>query len=166
VSNRNLVIEQLVRENSSKLATYAHALGADSSFAQDAASEAFLRLCCLRTINRDSAKAWLYKVCRNIVFDDFKRRCREQSADIGQMEHFVDLRLDSSAEVSRDESCKLIMAEIAKLSTVQREIVFMRYFNGLEYSQIAFVLDMTVSNVGVTLNRALAQIRKNLEDIL
>ena len=160
------MIAALVREHSAKLATYARHLGADEAFAKDAAAEAFLRLCKKDEIRADGAKAWLYKVCRNIVFDEFKRRRRETPCDAADFEGFHDLSPTASAACMESERARIVFDEVRKLPAAKREVVFMRYYNGLEYSQIAYVLDMSVSNVGVILNRAVAQMQKNLEGVL
>lgn len=166
MSAREDLVAGLMREHSAKLATYARHLGADDAFAKDAASEAFLRLCRQNEIRPDTAKAWLYKVCRNIVFNEFRRRRREQPCDTGGFQNLCDTSATAHAACIEKERAGMILDELQKLSEAKREVVFMRYYNGLEYSQIAYVLDMSVSNVGVTLTRAIAQMRKNLEGML
>jgi RNA polymerase sigma-70 factor (ECF subfamily) len=76
-------------------------------------------------------------------------------------EHLVDSQTGPSAAVSRAERCELVRAALEKLDPVDREILALRYFDGLEYNQIAAVLDIDKPNtVNVRALRALRKLRK------
>ncbi len=56
-----------------------------------------------------------------------------------------------------------VRAVLAQLPDRQREIVFLRYFAGFNYSQIAELLGISVGTVGATLNAAHAAMRSEME---
>jgi RNA polymerase sigma-70 factor (ECF subfamily) len=75
-------------------------------------------------------------------------------------EHLVDSQTGPNAALSRAERRELVRAALEKLDPIDREILALRYFDGLEYDQIAAILNINKPNtVNVRALRALRKLR-------
>jgi len=76
-------------------------------------------------------------------------------------EHLVDSHTGPKTAMSRAERSEVVRAALEKLDPIDREILALRYFEGLEYNQIAVILNVDKAN---TINqralRALMKLRK------
>ncbi len=68
-----------------------------------------------------------------------------------------------SAEENRNHS-KLLAQSMEGLTDRQREVILLRFFHGLEFSEISQVLDMNIQSVRNLLFRSLDKIRKDMFD--
>jgi RNA polymerase sigma-70 factor (ECF subfamily) len=76
-------------------------------------------------------------------------------------EHLVDSQTGPNTALSRAERCEVVRAALEKLDRIDREILALRYFDGLEYNQIAAILNIDKPNtVNVRALRALRKLRK------
>lgn len=71
--------------------------------------------------------------------------------------------LDPAAATERALLQESLMAAVRQLRVEQRQIVVLA-LEGLSYQEISDVLDLSVSNVGVRLNRAKARLREVLNE--
>ena len=63
----------------------------------------------------------------------------------------------------QDENKKALMKALEKLSPRERQIVSMKYFNDMSNVEIAEALDLTASNVGIILFRAMGKLKNFLK---
>ncbi len=70
--------------------------------------------------------------------------------------------LDPSDKVSRDEECAALEGNISQLPPLEREALSLRLGQGLSYKQIAEVMELSVSHVGVLLHQALGRLRGSM----
>ncbi|MDO9615466.1 MAG: sigma-70 family RNA polymerase sigma factor, partial [Bacteroidota bacterium] len=68
-----------------------------------------------------------------------------------------------SDEENRNHS-KLLAQSMEGLTDRQREVILLRFFHGLEFSEISQVLDMNIQSVRNLLFRSLDKIRKDMFD--
>lgn len=68
-----------------------------------------------------------------------------------------------SDEENRNHS-KLLSQSLEGLTDRQREVILLRFFHGLEFSEISQVLEMNVQSVRNLLFRSLDKIRKDMSD--
>lgn len=125
--------------------------------AEDVAQEAFVKA--FRQIGqfrRDSGfYAWLYRIIINLCLDRMRRKCTtsEMPLDEGV--------LPSLAAPASDMDKRLIVAQVLdSLTPPMRAALVLREVEGLEYAEIAAVLDIPVGTVRSRLNTAREQFRK------
>lgn len=110
-----------------------------------------------------SVKPYLYKSLRNHLFDSLelqKPRLPINDDTLGDMQSTYsheDFLIDN--QVSQ-ETREQVIAAINKLTPRQREAVYLRYFEELDFETIAQVMDMNVQSVRNTLQRGMQFMRE------
>jgi RNA polymerase sigma-70 factor (ECF subfamily) len=113
----------------------------------------------------ENLRAFLYRVANNLIID-YVRKKKEDHLDAllenaPDLEPSYDVRQDlETAELAREAK-----AAMEGLKEDEREILTMRYVDELDLKEIAEVLDISVNNVSVRLNRAMKELRSELPDI-
>lgn len=104
---------------------------------------------------RSSAQTWFYRVALNTALNwhrqERRRRVRQQP--IFEIEEIGVAATDSTQQVSQREVVERLYTAIRQLPKEDVALVLL-YLDELSYSQIAEVLGISESNVGVKLNRA------------
>ena len=137
--------------------------------AEDLTSETFLRVARHAHRFHGSTEAefrrWLYTIATMAIRSHIrtqKRRkerltsaAKEGAIPVGD-EEYLPPELDDGSSV-------LLHQAIGKLSQQQQEVVTLRYFGGLAPQEIAEILSKRPGAVRVTLSRAVARLREDLE---
>ena len=116
-------------------------------------------------------RPWLFQIVRNRVLDLFRRRKvrKHDSIEAAQEdEDRSDLQLvDESVDLERDASKaqlqKRIWHSLQELSQAQREIIVLRDYQDLAYSEIAETLNIPIGTVMSRLHGARKRLRKLLQ---
>jgi RNA polymerase sigma-70 factor (ECF subfamily) len=137
----------------------AEAIVGDVELAHDVVQEAFARALVRRPEFRGdgSMTGWLWRIVVNEARDASRRRVRRTSAEFEASE--------LAATNGRAESDSALRALIAELPERQRLVLFLRYYAGLRYAEIAAVLSIAPGTVAATLNQAHACLRRRLETV-
>lgn len=139
--------------------------------ADDAADAVQEGLCVLWSRRKQLRKgqdpaAWFFRVLRNHCIDQLRKRRlrRPGSADLEDRPGAAADRPDVGAE--RHEFNVRLVRELEKLDLPHREILLLRDFQDLSYSQIAEVLVISQGTVMSRLHRARMLLRERLKDCL
>ena len=127
----------------------------DHQLAEDAAQESFARaLISLKNLrNKRNFIPWLAGICRNVAKDMVVIKARQISTD----------DFSQTAEKNdHDESRKLIRRAIEQLSVSAKELIVLRYYNGLSYEEISAVLGISGASINGRLTRAKRKMAKYL----
>jgi RNA polymerase sigma-70 factor (ECF subfamily) len=125
----------------------AHSVLGDRHLAEDAAQQAFAKAAVrLPQLKKESRFAgWLAVICRNVAKDMARRTENLQSTD--------DLSI-AAAESSDDGTAEVVREAINTLSASARELVFLRFYDGMSYEQISAVLGISEQAINGRLRRA------------
>ena len=153
--------------------TIAKMLG-DELDAQDIAQQVFLRVWNSSNRYQPTAKftTWLFKITRNLVFNELRRRKRHPVSPLEhQMErdHFqaADFQTKTPDEsLVADEMQEAIRQAIESLPEIQRMAIILRRYEEMPYEEIAEVLKTSVPAVKSILFRARAELRVSLKKYL
>jgi RNA polymerase sigma factor (sigma-70 family) len=108
----------------------------------------------------DGFRPWLYKIMVNLIRDHRRRERRWH--ELRQVENE---RIDPAVEAERlYEQSKLAVA-INRLTPREREVVFLRFFEQVEYAEVARILGTPEVTLRVLLHRTLRKLRKDLDGI-
>ncbi len=141
--------------------------------AEDVAQEVFLKL--WRSIGTYKEEAlpevWIMRIAKNACFDYLRERKRTQTESLyevydgEQVERPLadgDVQSNPAAAAEQKERRQAVARAIMQLPPEHREVVTLRYINGLSYEQIAKVLGERQGTVKSRLWRA----KKSLKNIL
>lgn len=139
---------------------YAYRQTGDWARAQDVASEAFVRL--LESIGRYQPRgvplvAWLYRVARNLVIDEGRRQRRWTLVPLQEAPEAGAEGPEFSADIQD------LAQALADLSAEQRQVLLLRFREGLSGAQVAQILGRSESAIRSLQHRALETLRRRLE---
>lgn len=112
---------------------------------------------------RGSLEAWMFAIARNAVRNHWRDlQSRPAEASLEALPE-VRGRGGSPEEIAeRAEAFRAVVAHMSRLSEQEQEIVALRFGADVSNVDIARVLGITPTSVGVTLHRALKKLREAL----
>jgi RNA polymerase sigma-70 factor (ECF subfamily) len=154
------VFDGLFRECARDVHAYVISLLGDRSAAEDVTALAFERLYRSRArldSRRGTPRAWLFSIARNAALDELRRRRRHPGVELE-----VDRSDDPGAEEAFEhvERRATVRHALALLPLRERELVLLKFHGQLSNGELARVLDISESNAGTRLHRALARLRE------
>jgi len=162
--------EQIVRRYQRPVISLLIRLTGDAALAEDLAQEGFLRVYHrLHTFDPERRfSSWFFQVLRNVTID-YLRVHRIPTASLDELEEdgrrvsIVD-REDASPEklAGQGELASAMTAALSRLRPEYREVVVLRYQEGLTQPEIAQMLGLPAGTVKTYLHRA----RKELAELL
>lgn len=155
----------------------------------DEYSDAIFRFCITKIRNRDLAldivqdtfiKAWeyvqagntvknmralLYRIARNLIIDSVRKKKSES------LDHIIEAGVDfeshaAEATIYRSSEMRIALEALDSLDQHHRELITMRYIDGMSVKEIAELTEQTTNSVSVRLHRALKQTHKIFQEQL
>ena len=147
------------------LLRYAAWLLDDRDRARDVVQEVFLRLCReSRERVSDHVPEWLFTVCRNLSLDVREREQRRRTLDETQELRVGDIVASYGGHpVERAQLLRQVLGMIEALPHNQREVVFLKFYEGFTYKEISEITGLSVSNVGFLIHTAVHSIRERVQ---
>jgi len=146
-------LERLFRTYHQPLVRYLTRRLGDRDWAEEVAQETFLRALKQETIT--SERAWLFAVATNLVRDEARKDARRRRhLELLSAEARADDIVEPEAlTLERAEEAAMARKALEVLGERDREALLMRE-EGLDYTEIAAALELSVGSVGTTLARA------------
>ncbi|MGL5014559.1 MAG: RNA polymerase sigma factor [Bacteroidales bacterium] len=148
----------------SDLYSYGVSLGYNGDDVNDAIQDVFINLHCntKATIKGDTIKFYLLRSVKNRLIDI--NRTRRPTSELDNNMFDFSLQISIEDEYIDKEHIYLLKEQVSEilnqLTAHQREIVYLRYIEGLEYDQIADMLNLNVQNIRGQVFKALQKLRK------
>jgi RNA polymerase sigma-70 factor (ECF subfamily) len=135
--------------------------------AEDVTADTFLKV--FRAADRydparGNPKVWILRIAQNTLRDHLRRTRSRRQVSIGVMRDLVSDAPSPEERVLWEEQVGLLLAALGEQSARDRELIALRYGSGLETPQIAELLGVREGAVRTRLWRALARLRRSLED--
>lgn len=109
--------------------------------------------------NKDSIGSWIYAVSINTSISRLKKKTLiEYREDLPEL---IDTH-DIDEETSKDNNFQLLLQTIRNLNEIDKSIMLL-YLEEKSYDEIAEILGISKSNVGVRINRAKEVLKKTLK---
>jgi RNA polymerase sigma-70 factor (ECF subfamily) len=112
---------------------------------------------------RSPLEAWLIGIARNTVTDYFRSRQKGFDLAANLLSLFVPSSRQPEEVMVANEDHALLIQMLSKLSDKERNIVALKFAAELKNTDIAEMMGLSVSNVGVMLFRSLKKLRKEWE---
>jgi RNA polymerase sigma factor (sigma-70 family) len=162
-------IDTLYRNHMHDLFSYALNLGFDRETAMDAIHDVFCKICTdKKSLEKvENIRFYLLRMLKNRLLDIYKLK-KEISglptdAITGDMPFTVHVSVEDSLIESEEQD--LIRAKVEQLleslTDRQREIIYLRYMQGLAYEEIALLMHITVPACRKLFHKGISNLRKN-----
>jgi RNA polymerase sigma-70 factor (ECF subfamily) len=159
------VLAEIYDVLSPALYRYAYRLLGDKQSAEDVVGESFHRFLLALRSNagpRQHLRAYLYRVAHNLAMDHYRRRpvpdlLLDSEADSPAADH------DPALEVEHGAAQAEARAALWRLTPEQRQVIVLKYFEGLDNEEVAAALGKPVGAVKSLQHRALQSLRRSLE---
>ena len=146
-------IDRLFREYHQPLVRYLTRRLGDRDWAEEVAQETFLRA--VKQTSITSERSWLFAVATNLVRDEARKDARRRKhlellqaeARAAEAVELEPLTLERAQETAMARKALDMLAERDREALLMRE-------EGLDYTEIAAALELSVGSVGTTLSRA------------
>ena len=153
-------IEQAVTDYESSLIGYARTYLYDLDRARDVVQDTFIRLCKQDPEKvKVHLKSWLFTVCRNRCLDVIRKNKRIEPLDeVGWRK--IASHDDSPTEKAEHNDRYLdVMRYMDRLSDNQKEVILLKFQQGLSYEEIERVTGLTSGNIGFLIHAGMKRLR-------
>lgn len=156
--------EALYRSSRDDVYAYVAGMLRDSAAAEDVTAASFERAYRKRqrfNPARGTRRAWLFGIARNATLDELRRRDRQRvlSSDPKDVE-----AADPAGEADVSLRRATLQSAMGELSRREQELVGLKFFAGLDNSEIATTLGISESNAGTKLHRTIEKLRRACDD--
>ncbi len=164
LSGDKTALTEVFMTNYDDLYRYGYKLIRDKNLVEDAIQDLFFRLWKNRSAIRqvDNPKPYLFKSLRNHIRDSISkiRPCVEL-CDI--TEDHLNIEYSYEDFLVNDQITKSIRQKVVdalnKLPAKQREIIYLRYFEDIDFDTIARIMEIKVQSVRNSLHRGMIALR-------
>ncbi len=175
-------IERLILKYQNRIYNVILKICADPDDAAELTQDTFVKI--IENIDnfqgRSSFYTWAFRIAVNLTLNYCRRNARigftsldaEQIRENSQPGKVLkellsnDSSLDPATVVQDKELCQIVLESLKKLDDAQRAVVVLRDIEGMNYNQIANVLDIELGTVRSRLSRGRKKLRQILEAIL
>lgn len=136
----------------------------DREEAKDFTQETFFRAWKYLSQGKEvkNIRAFLYKIANNIIIDNSRKK---KSISLDQIiEKGFSPKIDEREKTENYFSGKEIIKIINSLDGKYRDVIVMKYIDGLSSKEIASILNETENNIYVMIHRGFEKVRKILEE--
>lgn len=135
--------------------------------AEDLTSEVFLKL--WQSIRSEenivNLKSYLYKIARNSVIDYYRKRAGQAevlTADEHYQNENLAAEIDSIRRVDNETELKIILETVNRLKDEYKEVILLKYVEGLSTQEISSVIDKSRGATRVLIHRAINTLKEIL----
>lgn len=143
-------------------AVYAYALRVltKPAEAEEIVSETFLRICKTKEKYRGqgSIKGWVFSIAHRLCLDMIRVKAR-QGKRVSFPEQLPAEEISSPPLVLEHEQERIIRAAVEKLSAEQREVIMLKIYGGLTFSQISQTLHIPLGTALARMHQGLKRLR-------
>jgi len=164
--------EALMLDNQKKMYNLALKMSGNETDALDLSQEIFIKAyTSLSSFRMDCRfSVWLYRIAYNVCIDYTRKKKREMTIPLsytdedGDEEEFEvpDIRYSPETELEKKETREAIKKALDSLSPEHKQVIIMREFSSMSYTQIADVLGISEGTVKSRIARARTTLAKIL----
>ncbi|NQY54109.1 MAG: RNA polymerase sigma factor [Campylobacteraceae bacterium] len=134
----------------------------DKNVAEDITQEAFVRVI-KNTSNKkiENERAFLYRVAKNIIIDQFRKRTKVTEVCFNDIEYFEEDNQTQDKIIQDDQQLHL-MIEIDKLAKKRKQAFVLHIIEGYSRKEVAAMMNLSLNSVEKHISRASNQIKENM----
>jgi len=156
-------IRRAVERHEGPLSRYAARILGDLDRARDVVQDTFLRLCRQpRSAVEGHLTEWLFTVCRNRALDVCRKEGRMTTTDDQGLVELASPDPGPDHRLTHDEAAGRAIALLDGLPPRHREVLRLKFQEGLSYKEISRITSHSVSYVGVLVHEGMKRLRASL----
>lgn len=162
VEGDNRAFDELLSRNQTKLFTYIMFVVRDQETANDIFQDTFVKVIMKLQEGKytDSGKFsfWVTRIAHNVIMDWYRQNKNEHIVEMAEDNDLTNLKSASVMDICREDEIvsEQVHSDVRRMMNAlpapQREVVYMRFYQGLSFKEIA---DIT----GVSINTSLGRMR-------
>ena len=151
-----------------QLFAYGLKIHGDEFLVKDCIQEVFMQLIDKRTrlVISDYTSIYLFKSLRNKLLEELRSKSRRTDIihSISENNPVHEISAEQSTVLSEEENFRTLTINkaLSKLSDYQKEAIYLKYSQGLEYDKIAELLGIDISSVRTLIYRALKKVKEEI----
>lgn len=161
-----VAFDRLYRRYVGRVYSYAFYQLGDHHEAEDATERTFLAaLAAIDGFTDEGAtfRAWLFRIAHNAIANAHRSRRRRRTEPMSDVEHYHAPGADPAGVVARADEGRELRAALARIPAERRQVIVLRFVDGLSSREIGAVLDRSEGAARVLLHRALRDLARELE---
>jgi len=158
---------RLYEEYMPKVFRYIHYRVSNQQLTEDLTSTVFEKaLVNFKKYSREKAtfSTWIFTVARNTVIDHYRTSGRREVTSLDEAIETPARDLSPGEQLERKEEREILRMSLSKLSEEEQEIIRLKFGAEFNNRQIAAMLGLSESNVGVRLFRAIRKMRDSFQE--
>jgi len=160
---REQFIELAMADYESPLIAYAATILNDPDLARDVVQDTFIRLCQQDPAKvREHLKSWLFTVCRNRALDLLRKNQHTQTIAENRWLNIPAPGFQPDARAETEDRLARLMKLLTRLSPNQRDVILLKFQQGLSYQEIHDVTGLSSGNIGFLIHTGLKHLRSLL----
>ena len=108
-------------------------------------------------------EAWLIGVAKNVITDYLRRKKRKTLIPLDDILELVSLDRRPEEVVVFDEDNRALIRAMTTLNDTERQVLSMKFATDLKNCEIAEILNISDSNVGVIVHRSVRKLKKIMD---
>ncbi len=156
-------VREVLERYERPLVRYALRYAGDLESARDAVQDTFLRLCSSNAAALNGKLAgWLFTVCRNRALDLRRKAKRSVHLDASVESALESPMPPPGSKIDDDDSRRMVYAEIDALESGDREVILMKFHDGLTYREISQITGTPVATINYRMHALLTRIAERV----
>ncbi len=157
---------ELYRRYANRIYRYLLSKTGNVDLAEDLTSQVFVRL--IERIDqytiapRDNIaifSAWLYRIARNLMIDEMRKRRRQTTLEANHLQQLDDPQPSIAAQVERKLESEQVLERLEALSEEQRQVILLRFIEQYSIAETARIMGKSEGAVKVLQYRAMQNLR-------
>lgn len=139
----------------------------NTSLIEDSIQEVFLDVWQKRKTDQEAefCKGYYFAAFRYTLFRKLKKTSKFQELDNNEEPEFSAEERIISKEISEAKSKKILKA-LDSLTSRQREAIFLRFYEGLSYEEVAEIMNISIKGTYKIIARSLASLKEKISKTL
>jgi len=157
-------LDEVYRRNIDILYSYGAKITSDSALVEDSIQEIFITIWEKKDKLKDttSIKFYLFKSLKRRIFRNLKKSQKFGfQYDFSEAKLADKLKTEPATEALDDATIKKIHQSLAQLTNRQKEIVYLRFYAKLDFSEVAEIMELSIKATYKLQARAIQRLKEN-----
>lgn len=157
-------MEDIIKMYRDGLIFYLYKLVGSFEKAEELAEDTFVLLCIKKPKDKQKCafKTWLYTIGRNLAIDYLRRSAKLSTVSLNACDTFDSNRGSLEEEYIRDSKKSILNKALNKLKPEYRQVLWLLYFEDLQYKEISIIMNKSVHATQMLANRAKQALKNEL----